>query len=80
MKEKPTVGSPFSGRFLLIASLSRRRMSMSVSLYRVILPHALQQRIPVDYTNDLRECFEDTVYADGYTKEQRGRDGRRRRS
>jgi hypothetical protein len=44
-------------------------MSMSVSLYRVTLPHALQQRIPVDYTSDLRECFEDTVCA----KEQRGR-------
>jgi hypothetical protein len=24
----------------------------------------------MDYTSDLRECFEDTVYANGYAKEQ----------
>ena len=71
MKEKPTVGSPFSGRFLLTASLSRRRMSMYVSLLRVILQQALQQRFPVNYTSDLRECFETTVYANGYAREQR---------
>jgi hypothetical protein len=48
-------------------------MSLSISLYRLILPQALQQRFSVNYTSDLRECFEATVHANGQAKEQRDR-------
>ena len=50
MKEKRTVGSPFSGRFLLISSLGRRRMSVRISLFTLA--------IPVNYTSEYRGFFE----------------------
>jgi len=44
----------FSGRFLLITSLRRRRMSMSLSLFTVA--------IPVNYTTEFLELFADTTH------------------
>lgn len=41
---------------------------MSIFIFRVILPQALQQRIPVNYTSNLRECLEATVGAKGQAK------------
>ena len=46
--------SIFSGRFLLPASIRRRRMSMSISLPTV--------SIPVNYTGEFRELFEAITY------------------
>jgi hypothetical protein len=54
MKEKRTVGFPFSGRFLLTSSLGRRRMSVRISLFTLA--------IPVNYTSEFRGPFEVTVY------------------
>ena len=54
MKEKPSVGYPFLGRFLRIASLWRRRMSVYISLFTV--------GIPVKYSNEFRELFDATTY------------------
>jgi hypothetical protein len=54
VKEKATVGFHFWGRFLLIASLRRRRMSMYISL--------LTAEIPVNYSREFRELFGDTTY------------------
>jgi hypothetical protein len=54
VKEKPTVGSPFLGRFLLTAFLRRRRISVYFSLFTVT--------IPVNYISEFRERFETTAY------------------
>jgi hypothetical protein len=44
----------FSGHFLLIASLRRRRMSMYFSLFTAA--------IPINYVSEFRELFEATAY------------------
>ena len=49
MKENPTVGSIFSGRFFLTASLRKRRMSEYIALYTVA--------IPVNYPSEFREIL-----------------------
>jgi hypothetical protein len=43
---------------------------MSISLFRVIIPQTLQQRIPVNYNSDFRERLEAASYADRQAKEQ----------
>ena len=53
MKKKPTVGSPFLGRFLLTVFFRRRRISVYISL--------LTETIPVTYTSEFRERFEATI-------------------
>ena len=42
-------------------------------LYRVIIPQALQQRIPVNYTSDMQEYVEVTAYANEWAEEKGGR-------
>ena len=54
MKEKPTVGSPFLGRFLLTGSFRRRRISVYISLFT--------ETISVNYTSEFQERFETTIY------------------
>ena len=44
----------FSGRFLLIASPQRRKMSTYISLFTIA--------IPVNYTSESPKSFEDTMY------------------
>jgi len=53
VKVKPTVGSPFSGRFLPTAFLRRRKMLAYISLFTA--------GIPVNYINEFRELFEATT-------------------
>ena len=55
MKEKPTVGSSFSGHFLPTAFLRRRKMLAYVSLFTA--------GIPVNYGNEFRELFEATTFS-----------------
>jgi hypothetical protein len=57
VKEKPNVGSPFFGAFLLTASLRRRRTSMYIYLFTIA--------VPLNYASEFREVFEAT-----YTKEK----------
>jgi hypothetical protein len=44
----------FSGRFLLAASLRRRKLSMCISLFTIA--------IPVNYASEFREILETTTY------------------
>ena len=53
MKKKPTVGSFFSGCFLLTASLRRQRMSKCISLFTV-LPSWMNSMIPANSGNFLK--------------------------
>ena len=46
--------SIFQGRFLLIVSPQRRKMSKYISLFTVA--------IPVNYTSEFPKSFEDTMY------------------
>jgi len=52
----------FSGRFLLIASLRRQRMSIYIFFITGSNSCNLYQQIPVNYTSEFREIFEATTY------------------
>jgi len=58
VKDKPTLGFPFSGYFLVTESPKRQRVSLYISVFTVANS--------VNCTNEFREMSEATTYELGY--------------